>query len=118
MKKYSFPVRVYFYDTDAEGIVYFGRYLDFAEHARTEMLREIFGGQGEMMKRSGICFVIKSVKAEYNRPAYLDDLLTVETTLLEMKRFSFCRRRLQRRPPPRRPSTVPSTPYQRWRPAP
>ena len=88
MKKYSFPVRVYFSETDAEGIVYFGRYLDFAEHARTEMLREIFGGQGEMMKRSGICFVIKSVKAEYNRPAYLDDLLTVETTLLEMKRFS------------------------------
>ncbi len=88
MKSYSFPVRVYFSDTDAEGIVYFGRYLDFAEHARTEMLREVFGGQGEMMKENGICFVIRNIKADYLKPAYLDDLLNVETSLIEAKRFS------------------------------
>lgn len=88
MKKYSFPVRVYFSDTDAEGIVYFARYLDFAEHARTEMLREVFGGQSDMMKKQGICFVIRNISADYRSPAYLDDLLTVETSLIEAKRFS------------------------------
>ena len=86
--KYKFNVRVYFSDTDAGGIVYHARYLDFAEHARTEALRSVFSlGQSELLS-SDIAFVVKSINISYEKPGYLDDLLTVETALKEAKRFS------------------------------
>jgi acyl-CoA thioester hydrolase, YbgC/YbaW family len=89
MKEFTFAVRVYFSDTDAGGIVYHGRYLDFAEHARTEALREIYSlGQGEIIARYGFGFVVKSITADYQRPGYVDDLLTVKTSVKEFKRFS------------------------------
>jgi acyl-CoA thioester hydrolase len=83
-------VRVYYSDTDAGGIVYHGRYLDFAEHARTELLRRATADdcvhQNMLSKRIG--YVVKSLSVEYHAPAYLDDLLTVETTIESAKRFS------------------------------
>lgn len=86
--KYKYNVRVYFSDTDAGGIVYHARYLDFAEHARTEALRSVFSlGQSELLS-SDIAFVVKSINISYEKPGYLDDLLTVETSLKEAKRFS------------------------------
>ncbi len=89
-----FPVRVYYSDTDCGGIVYHARYLDFAEHARTELLREISqkyhfnGSQSAALSLSKTGFVVKSVTIDYVKPAHLDDLLEVRTTVESMKRFS------------------------------
>ncbi len=79
---HSFRVRVYFSDTDACGIVYHARYLDFAEHARTEMLRAALP---EVPQRwlacSGLMFVVRSISIDYIRPAYLDDELQVISSM-------------------------------------
>lgn len=91
---HSFPLRVYYSDTDCGGIVYHGRYHDFAEHARTELLRDIArrhgldGSQTSLMKSEGLAFVVKSITVDYQSPAHLDDLLEVQTELESAKRFS------------------------------
>lgn len=74
-----FPVRVYYEDTDAAGLVYYANYLKFAERARTEMLRERGAGHGEMLKSTGLSFVVRRCQIDYVKPARLDDLLRVET---------------------------------------
>lgn len=89
MKEFKFNVRVYFSDTDAGGIVYHASYLNFAEHARTEALREIsLISQSELLKTQHLGFVVKSIYIDYLNPAFVDDELTVCTTVKEMKRFS------------------------------
>ena len=88
---HEFSLRVYYSDTDAGGIVYHAKYLDFAEHARTEMLRSVSVGrlgQVELMAQKRIAYVVKSVSVEYHTPALLDDELRVLTTLEQAKRFS------------------------------
>ena len=88
---HQFPLRVYYSDTDAGGIVYHARYLDFAEHARTELLREVSAdrpGQAELISTLRVAFVVKSLTVEYHSPAFLDDMLTVHTALEQAKRFS------------------------------
>lgn len=84
MKTYSFPIRVYYEDTDAAGIVYYANYLKFAERARTEILRECGVVQTELMKSHKIGFVVRKVTAEYFKPASLDDLLTIETVVSDI----------------------------------
>ena len=80
-----FPLRVYYEDTDAAGIVYYANYLRFAERARTELLRDI-GVAHELIKKNwGIEFVVRSCNADYILPAYLDDYLEVKTTCEEIK---------------------------------
>jgi acyl-CoA thioester hydrolase len=76
-----FPVRVYYSDTDAGGIVYHSRYLDMAEHGRSEMLRSIGGTQSDVIKEQRIGIVVRSLNVDYNRPGFLDDLLRVETRI-------------------------------------
>lgn len=71
-------VRVYYADTDAGGIVYHARYLDFAERARTEFLRLSGPGRRSLLER-GLAFVVRRAVIDWRRPAVLDDLLTVET---------------------------------------
>ena len=78
------PVRVYYEDTDAAGIVYYVNYLKFAERARTEMLRLLGRGQQAMMEHEGVAFAVKSCRIEYHRPARLDDALEVRTGLVEV----------------------------------
>ena len=80
-KTFIYPVRVYYSDTDAGGVVYHARYLDFAEHARSEMLRSLGGDQEAMLTESGSVFVVRSITADYIRPGRLDELLTVETRI-------------------------------------
>lgn len=84
-----FPVRVYFSDTDAGGIVYHARYLDFAEHARTELFCAISNKSQRELLSEDFAFVVKSIKIDYKSPAFLDDRLVVETSLKECKHFSF-----------------------------
>lgn len=76
---HELPVRVYYEDTDAGGIVYHASYIRFAERGRTEMLRDNGIEHAEMFKKTGVGFAVVSLKAEYRQPARLDDLLTVRT---------------------------------------
>ncbi|GAB0116403.1 tol-pal system-associated acyl-CoA thioesterase [Acidisoma sp. 7E03] len=81
---HRYPVRVYFEDTDAGGIVYHANYLRFAERARTEALRAMGLPHSEMMLRHGMIFVVRRVELDYQRPARLDDSLEIETSTLSV----------------------------------
>jgi acyl-CoA thioester hydrolase len=78
-------LRVYYEDTDAAGIVYYANYLRFIERGRTEFLRALGHDQHRLMAE-GVAFAVRSVQAEYLKPARLDDLLTVDTTIAELGR--------------------------------
>jgi acyl-CoA thioester hydrolase len=80
MTPHIHPVRVYYEDTDAAGIVYYANYLRFIERARTEWVRGLGIDQTRLRTETGIVFAVRSVTAEYLRPAVLDDLLEVRTT--------------------------------------
>ncbi len=86
-KIFSLPVRVYFQDTDAGGVVYHASYVNFMERARTEWLRERCGySNAGLMKEFGAVFVVRSLKLEYFKPALLDDLLNVTSQVMETGR--------------------------------
>ena len=74
---FSWPVRVYWEDTDGGGVVYYANYLKFLERARTEWLRSLGFVQTELAKNPGIIFVVASLTIDYRRPARLDDALVV-----------------------------------------
>jgi acyl-CoA thioester hydrolase len=76
---HRFPVRVYYEDTDAAGIVYYANYLKFAERARSEWLREIGGDEAKALKANGLLFVVRRCEIDYLQPARLDELLEVST---------------------------------------
>ena len=82
--EHVFPVRVYYEDTDAGGIVYYVNYLKFAERARTEMLRLLGHEQFDLLAEQGIGFTVRSCRADYLAPARLDDALEVRTTLIDI----------------------------------
>ena len=77
-----FPVRVFYEDTDAAGIVYHANHLKFAERARTELLRLLGLQQGKMMAEDGIGFSVRRCEIDYLAPARLDDALEVHTRVL------------------------------------
>ncbi|MBV9785639.1 MAG: tol-pal system-associated acyl-CoA thioesterase [Acidisphaera sp.] len=77
--RHRYPVRVYYEDTDAGGIVYHASYLRFAERARTEALRALGVPHAELVGQHGLIFVVRRVKLDYVRPAGVDDSLTVVT---------------------------------------
>jgi|TARA_B110000444_G_C18680887_1_gene519689 acyl-CoA thioester hydrolase len=81
-------IRVYYEDTDAGGIVYYANYFKFTERGRTELLRDIGVSQSEMLKKYDIKFIVHSVSMEYINPAYLDDQLTIETSINKLKKAS------------------------------
>lgn len=75
---FSIPVRVYYEDTDAGGVVYYANYLRFLERCRTEWMRAVTGhDQAFLAREHNIAFAVRSVQADYLRPALLDDLLTI-----------------------------------------
>lgn len=77
--EHVFPIRVYYEDTDAAGIVYYANYLKFAERARTEMLRERGFDHRKLDAKDGVAFAVRSCNADYLLPARLDDALEVHT---------------------------------------
>ena len=85
---FEIPVRVYYEDTDAGGIVYYANYLRFFERARTEWLRALGATHGEMEAGDGLLFVVRDLAIEYRKPARLDDLLTVDVRVTEARRAS------------------------------
>lgn len=85
---FAFPIRVYWEDTDAGGIVFYANYLKFFERARTEWLRALGIGQHALREATGGMFVVTGTSVQYLRPARLDDELLVTATLQETGRAS------------------------------
>jgi acyl-CoA thioester hydrolase len=80
--RHLFPIRVYYEDTDAGGIVYHAAYLRFAERARTEMMRLTGLGHSDLAAQHGVTLAVHRCTIEYHRPARLDDSLTVASTIV------------------------------------
>jgi acyl-CoA thioester hydrolase len=87
---FSWPVRVYWEDTDAGGVVYYANYLKFMERARTEWLRALGIEQGPLQAQYGVLLVIAQIEANYRRPARYGDLLQVTCRITEMGKASIC----------------------------
>jgi acyl-CoA thioester hydrolase len=86
--EFRWPVRVYWEDTDAGGIVFYANYLKFFERARTEWLRSLGVNQRELREASGGLFVVGGATLDYHRPARLDDRIEVTARVTELGRAS------------------------------
>ena len=87
MAGFSFPVRVYWEDTDAGGVVYYANYLKFLERARSEWLRTLGIDQVRLMRDERLQFVVVEANVRYHRPARFDDQLVVTVTLEWLRGF-------------------------------
>ena len=96
-KVFSIPVRIYFEDTDAGGVVYYANYLKYLERCRTEWLRAIGCDQSELLREPGIAFVVRSINLEYLKPARLDELLSVDLVVERISRVQIFFRQAIRR---------------------
>ena len=85
---FSFPVRVYWEDTDAGGVVYHAQYLAFLERARTEWMRAQGYGQELLRLDHDLVFAVRAMQIDFLRPARLDDALQVGVSLRECRRAS------------------------------
>jgi len=94
---FTFPVRVYYEDTDAAGVVYYANYLKFIERARTEYLAAIGHPLAELERRHGIVFVVRRVEVDYVAPARLFDQLDVTFELERASRAALTARQEVRR---------------------
>jgi len=96
---FEWPVRAYYEDTDAGGVVYYANYLKFMERARTEWLRRLGFDQDALMRDAGIVFAVRQVNIDYLLPARLDDALTVEAVIDALGKVSMTFRQRILRPP-------------------
>ena len=83
---FSWPVRVYYEDTDTGGVVYYANYLKFFERARTEWLRNLGVNQDKLAQEEGLIFVVRRALLDFARPARLDDMLEVTVEPLKIAR--------------------------------
>jgi acyl-CoA thioester hydrolase len=83
---FSLPVRVYYQDTDAGGVVYHSTYLNFMERARYEWLRALGFNVHSMIEVHNMLFMVRSLEVEYLKPAILDNLLHVSVAVTEVGR--------------------------------
>lgn len=84
---FCWPIRIYYEDTDAGGVVYHARYAAFYERARTEMLRKHGIHQQQLMEQS-LSFVVCKLTIEYFSSARLDDVLEVQSEIVSLRRAS------------------------------
>ncbi len=94
----SIPVRVYYEDTDAGGVVYYANYLNFYERARTELLRELGFEQNDLITDRDILFAVTNVDIHYRRPACFNDMLEVSAVIREVGRVGLVFEQEMRRP--------------------
>ncbi|MBS3963432.1 MAG: tol-pal system-associated acyl-CoA thioesterase [Methylomonas sp.] len=80
---FDWPVRVYYEDTDAGGVVFYANYLKFFERARTEMLRSLGFEQDVLRLEQNVIFVVRSVRVDYLKPARFNDMLNVTAKISE-----------------------------------
>ncbi len=81
MNEFVWPVRVYYEDTDAGGVVYYANYLKFMERARTEWLRSLGYEQDEMRQQYGTIFAVRHAEVGYHRPARFNEVLEVSARI-------------------------------------
>lgn len=94
---FELPVRVYYENTDAGGVVYHADYVKFFERGRTEWLRDLGFEQLALVRDPGIVFAVRRMQIEYLAPARLDDALIVETAIEKVGRVSIhFRQRIRR----------------------
>lgn len=84
--QFAWPVRVYYEDTDAAGLVYYANYLRYLERARTEWLRTLGFEQRVLAAELGVAFAVTQVSLDYLKPALLDDALQVISSVDEVRR--------------------------------
>ena len=87
LREFFWQARTYIEDTDAGGIIYHGNYLNFMERARTESLRAL-GFDKSFIFDAECIFVVHSLQIDYKRPAKLDELLTIEAHIMQLRRSS------------------------------
>ncbi len=85
---FSIPIRVYYEDTDAGGVVYYANYFRFMERARTEWLRGLGFEQDELARDPGVLFAVRTAKLEFLKPARFNDLLEATVEIRERGRAS------------------------------
>jgi len=85
---FSHPVRIYWEDTDAGGVVYHAQYLAFLERARSEWMRTQGYGQELLRQEHGLLFAVRAMQLDFLKPARLDDALEVTAALSECRRAS------------------------------
>lgn len=88
MNQFYWPVRVYYEDTDAGGVVFYANYLKFFERARTEMLRHLGFEQDQLRNELGILFVVRSASIDYLKPAHFNDQLQISSEIVAIKKTS------------------------------
>ena len=89
MAEFSIPVRVYYEDTDAAGVVYYANYLKFMERARTDYLRSLGFDQSVLREEHGVSFVVRKAAVDFRAPARFDELLDVSAGIASRRRASF-----------------------------
>jgi acyl-CoA thioester hydrolase len=77
MNSFTWPIRVYYEDTDSGGVVYYANYLKFLERARTEWLRSLGFEQDSLAREANILFIVHSLTLTFSRPARFNDMLEV-----------------------------------------
>ncbi len=87
--RFVLPLRVYYEDTDAAGVVYYANYLRFLERARTEWLRALGYEQRVLARDFDLAFAVRSLNCEYLKPAVLDQMLNVVSTIESLGRAQF-----------------------------
>jgi acyl-CoA thioester hydrolase len=87
-KPFIWPVRVYYEDTDAGGVVFYANYLKYMERARTELLRAKSFEQDDLMVNEGIIFAVRSLQIDYLKPARFNQLLQVSAEIENLKKAS------------------------------
>ncbi len=85
---FVWPVRVYYEDTDAGGVVYYANYLKFMERARSEWLRRLGFEQDKLLQRDGLVFIVHHVSVDYLKPGRFNDLLDVSVRIRRRGRAS------------------------------
>lgn len=85
---FTWPIRVYYEDSDAGGVVYHSNYLNFMERARTEWLRALGFEQPEVRASLGVIIVVHSMSVTFKSPAYFNDMLEVQCELTKVRHGS------------------------------
>ncbi len=85
---FTWPVRVYYEDTDSGGVVYYANYLKFMERARTEFLRQLGFEQDDLIQNDNIIFAVRTINVDYHKPARFNEMLDVVTRIIEIKKAS------------------------------
>ena len=89
MNEFIWPIRVYYEDTDAQGLVYYANYFRFMERARTEWIRDIGIEQDVLLRDERRCFVVVDIEASFVSPARFNDMIVATARLASHTRASF-----------------------------